>query len=140
MFRRAVLILCSVWAASPALAMRAPDYLDADQRMTVTLPSEQITPVITVVPQLQAAEAEEAAQLPTRQQAQVAATQQIASPVPEPSGLVMLGLGLLLLLLKPYKRDGEAIADDPERYSTLQLRRGATPSSAPCRRTPGSSR
>jgi hypothetical protein len=119
MFRRAILILCSLWAASPALAMRAPDYLDADQRTTVTLPGEQTTPLITMDLPPQAVVESGASELPTREQTQTVITQQIVSTVPEPSGIVMFGFGLLLLWLKPCKRDAEAIAPDPERYSTL---------------------
>ncbi|MBV7538438.1 hypothetical protein KW842_21925 [Duganella sp. sic0402] len=121
------LILCTaLWGTSPAWAMRAHDYIDADQRTKVTLPGEQDPPVLTLERQLQAshameaAEVAEAALLPTPQQTQAAAVRPVASPVPEPSGVTMLGLGLLMLFLMPYKkRTGEAIAPDPEKHYTL---------------------
>jgi hypothetical protein len=121
------LILCSaLWGASPAWAMRAHDYIDADQRAKVTLQGEQDPPVLVLEQQLQASHAAEAGDVaeaalwPTSEQAQAAAVRPVASPVPEPSGVTMLGLGLLMLFLMPYKkRTGEAIAPDPEKHYTL---------------------
>jgi len=119
MLRLSRWILCvALLGPSPAWAMRTVDFID-EQRGPVIVPGEQRTPVITLEPTLKMPDPAEAAQLPTREQAQVVTVPQVASPVPEASGVLMLGMGLLLLLLKPYKRDGEAIAHDPERYSTL---------------------
>lgn len=119
MQRRIVILLCSVLCASPAWAMRAHDYIDADQRAKVTLRGEQRTPVVTVAAPAPTPNEADASLLPTAEQAQAAAAKSVVSPVPEPSGYVMLGLGLLLLLLRPSQQDGEAIPCDPEKPHRL---------------------
>lgn len=123
MRRRAWFILFSVWcSASPAWAMRAHEFIDADQRVNVTLPQPHATPAIAVEPQRPSALDE--AWLPmlvlVREQTPADA-KPVLSPVPEPSGYAMLGLGLLLLVLMPssIQHQGEMIAHDPDKPSTL---------------------
>lgn len=120
MKRLALLILSTaLLGVSPAWAMRAHDYIDADQRAKVTLPGEQEALVLTVAQQPQAAATSDAALLATPEQAQNVAARPVVSPVPEPSGYAMLGLGLLLLLLKPSARHSEAIPRDPDKHYSL---------------------
>jgi len=120
MKRLALLILsAALLGASPAWAMRARDYIDADQRAKVTLAGERKALVLTVAQQPQAAATSDAALLATPEQARNVAANPVLSPVPEPSGYAMLGLGLLLLLLKPSVRQGEAIPRDPDKHYSL---------------------
>lgn len=122
MKRRVWFILFSVLCgASPAWAMRAHDYIDADQRATVTLPGQHAALILAADQAPLAAAATEGALLPTQEQAQQAgAATPVVSPVPEPPGYAMLGLGLLLLLLTPTSaQQSEAIAPDPDKHSTL---------------------
>lgn len=113
MRRRACFILFSVWCSvSSAWAMRAHEFIDADQRVNVTLPPQE----------QQRASAFDEAWLPAPVPEQtVANAKPVLSPVPEPSGYAMLGMGLLLLLLMPssMQRKGEMIAPDPDKPSTL---------------------
>jgi len=113
MRRRAWFILFSVWCSvSPAWAMRAHEFIDADQRVNVTLsPQEQ-----------QRASAFDEAWLPAPVPEQTAANAKpVLSPVPEPSGYAMLAMGLLLLLLMPssLQRKGEMITPDTDKPSSL---------------------
>lgn len=113
MRRRACFILFSVWCcASPAWAMRAHEFIDADQRVNVTLPPQE----------QQRASAFDEAWLPAPVPEQTAANAKpVLSPVPEPSGYAMLAMGLLMLLLMPssLQRKGEMIAPDPDKPSSL---------------------
>lgn len=108
----ALVLLSAVLGAGPASAMRAHDYLDADQRGPVTLPAERPTVAITVAdtsatPATPAADAQLAP--PEQQSGSNAVATPVLSPVPEPSGLAMLASGLLLLLLAPFGRDADQI-------------------------------
>lgn len=121
MRRRAWFILFSVWcSASPAWGMRAHEFIDADQRVNVTLPQPHATPAIAVEPQRASALDEAWLPAPVREQTS-ADDKPVVSPVPEPSGYAMLGLGLLLLVLMPssIQQQGEMIAPDPDKPSTL---------------------
>jgi hypothetical protein len=108
-----VLLLSAALGAGPASAMRAHEYLDADQRGPVVLSTEPSGAVSTMpAPPETSATADAQLALPERppQPAEVAAP--MVSTVPEPSGLAMLACGLLLLLFAPYGRDGDAISPD----------------------------
>lgn len=108
----ALLLLPALLAVGSASAMRAPDFIDADQRATVTLRDDHPT-VATAAADVAAAPAVTAgdvALLPVRPQDHPQATQvPVTSAVPEPSGWSMLFCGALLLLLVPNRRDSEAI-------------------------------
>lgn len=112
----ALVLLSAVLGAGPASAMRAHDYLDADQRGPVTLPAERPTVAITVADTsaTPATPAAADAQLapPEQQSGSNAVATPVLSPVPEPSGLAMLACGLLLLLLTPFGRDEDQILPD----------------------------
>ncbi|SHN36006.1 hypothetical protein SAMN05192549_108120 [Duganella sacchari] len=110
----ALLLLPALLAVGSASAMRAPDFIDADQRATVTLRDDHPTVAIAVtnVAATTAVTAGDATLLPARQpdhaqSAPVPVT--VTSAVPEPSGWAMLFCGALLLLLVPYRRDSDAI-------------------------------
>jgi|GEM_PF-3996891 len=108
----ALVLLSVVLGASPASAMRAHDYLDADQRGPVVLSTEASAAASSVpaAPDTPvSADAQLALPEQPRQPAEAAAP--VVSPVPEPSGLVMLACGLLLLLFAPYRRE-EAISPE----------------------------
>jgi hypothetical protein len=108
-----VILLYAVLGAGPASAMRAHDYLDADQRGPVTLPARQLENlVLPAAPDVPAAD--DNTQLPTPdQQTAAAAAPQVPSAVPEPSALTMLACGLLLLLFAPYGRNDDTIVPAP---------------------------
>lgn len=114
--RSASLIACGALlaaSAAPAMAMRAHDFIDADQRVQVTLPSDRVTSVIsmepapgtaaalTLAPEQPLAEAPPHAALPPP----------AASPVPEPSGWMLMVCGALLLFLVPHKKPEEAFSN-----------------------------
>lgn len=105
----ALVLLSAVLGAGPASAMRAHEYLDADQRGPVTLPAERSAAITVQALPEQSANAD--AQLaPPQQPAQPdAVATPVVSPVPEPSGLLMLACGLLLLLLGPYSGKDDTI-------------------------------
>jgi len=110
-------LLAAALSAGPASAMRTADHLDADQRGQVTLPVRHAIAAVTLPAPPEAAPADDN-QLPTQeQQARAAATTPVASPVPEPSGWIMVACGLLLLLLSPYSGDEDAITPEPPRHS-----------------------
>lgn len=116
-------LLCALFNAAPASAMRAREYLDAGHRSAITLAGERST---LTLPMEQAAAVTAAAaepgapeQLPSPEQAHAVAVPAVTSPLPEPSGLSMLACGLMLLMLKLYHRDREKIAQDPEKVYTL---------------------
>lgn len=101
-----LIVSAALLGASPARAMRAHDYLDADQRAGVTLGHKHAT-VATIEARLDAvpAPAEHEAELPApHAQPQAAAPAPVVSTVPEPSGSAMLVCGLVLLLLQPHKQ------------------------------------
>ena len=112
-----LMLLAAALSAGPASAMRAADHLDADQRGQVTLPAMQAITAVTLAAPAEAAPADDN-QLPTpEQQAHAAAATPVASPVPEPSGWIMVACGLLLLLLSPYSGDEDAITPEPPGHS-----------------------
>ncbi|WP_166454938.1 PEP-CTERM sorting domain-containing protein [Duganella aquatilis] len=92
--------------------MRAHEFIDADQRVPVTLPSDRATEVISMTPALDAA-----AVLTPAPEQPLAAQQQpqavlppAASPVPEPSGWVLMVLGMLLLFLVQPRKTEESFS------------------------------
>lgn len=108
MTRLSLLILSTaVLGLSPAWAMRAHDYVDADQRASVTLQHERArttTIEATLDPAPATAPAtQDADLLPPHPQGQAATPPPAVSTVPEPSGSAMLICGLVLLLLQPHK-------------------------------------
>ncbi|MYM28752.1 hypothetical protein GTP58_10495 [Duganella sp. CY15W] len=109
----ALLLLPALLAAGSASAMRAPDYIDADQRTSVTLRDDHPPMAIAATDggaTTTAITAGDVALLPVRPQGHPQATQvPVTSAVPEPSGWAMLFCGALLLLLVPNRRDSEAI-------------------------------
>lgn len=118
----ALVLLSAVLGAGPASAMRAHDYLDADQRGPVTLPAERPSAAITVAdtpPPQAAADAQLAP--PDQQSGANAVATPMVSPVPEPSGLAMLACGLLLLLLAPFGRDEDQILPELVKRSGSSL-------------------
>ncbi|WP_432381233.1 hypothetical protein [Duganella sp. P38] len=119
MRRLALLGLCGSLAASPASAMRARQYIDADQRAPVALAQDQRAPLIAIAQQPPGADLAQALRLPPPEETPLATAPLAASPVPEPSGYVMLGWGLLLLLLRPHGREGAAIAAKREKPARL---------------------
>lgn len=119
MRRHILLIACCLCCASPAWALRAHDPLDADQRAKVTLSGDQAAPVLSVAPAPASAnDTADAALLAPRPQPQ-AEVRPLTSTVPEPSGYAMLGVGLLLLLLRPRQPDDAAIAPAPDKHGSL---------------------
>lgn len=109
----ALCLLSALLAAGPASAMRARDYVDADQRGKVTLPAELPHTAITMqAPPEPAAEASLVQPEPEPAPKTDAAATPVVSAVPEPSGLAMLACGLLLLLFVPYSRNEEGIAPE----------------------------
>jgi hypothetical protein len=110
----ALVLLSAVLGAGPASAMRAHDFLDADQRGKVTLPAELPHVAITVqaAPETPAAADTSLAPLEPAPKSDAVATP-VVSPVPEPSGLTMLACGMLLLLFATQGRDDEGIKPEP---------------------------
>jgi hypothetical protein len=114
--RSASLMLCgALLAAGPvsAMAMRAHDFIDADQRVPVTLPSDSITTALSMEPALDTAAVLTPAPeqpLTAPQPPRAALPPPAASAVPEPSGWVLMVLGGLLLFLMPHKKDGDGFA------------------------------
>jgi hypothetical protein len=106
-----VVLLSAVLGAGPASAMRAHEYLDADQRGPVTLPAHQWADlVLPATPEVQAADDKTQLRTPD---SQAAAAPQVPSAVPEPSALAMLACGLLLLLFAPYGRNDDTVVPAP---------------------------
>ncbi|NYE63473.1 hypothetical protein FHW58_004703 [Duganella sp. 1224] len=104
-------LVAALLNAGPAAAMRARDYLD-DQRGPVTLRFDRPTPSIDITPPLDTAAVLTPAgdaQLPPPH-ARHAHPPPPASPVPEPSGWVMLACGALMLLLVPHRK-ADAVFD-----------------------------
>jgi hypothetical protein len=100
---RSTLLLCgALLTAGQACAMRAHEFIDADQRAPVTLASDRNIAAITLEPALDTA----AVLTPAPEQALPAhaAVPPLASPVPEPSGWMMLLCGALMLVLVPNKK------------------------------------
>ena len=114
--RSASLILCgALLAAGPvsAMAMRAHDFIDADQRVPVTLPSDRVTTALSLEPALDTAAVLTPAPeqpLTAPQPAHAAVPPPAASPVPEPSGWVLMACGALLLFLVPHRKAEEVFA------------------------------
>lgn len=115
MHRLSILLLtAALLGASPARAMRAHDFIDADQRVSTAARGER--PAVLVVEQAPDTPAPASADhdlLPPAPSPTPAAATTVSSPVPEPSGLAMLTLGLLLLFLQPHKRV-ERLLDEAE--------------------------
>ena len=109
----ALLLLPALLAIGSASAMRAPDFIDADQRASVTLRDDHQPMAIAAADggaTATAVTAGDAALLPAQRQDHAQVTPMpVTSAVPEPSGWAMLFCGALLLLLVPYRRDSEAI-------------------------------
>jgi hypothetical protein len=95
------LLCCALGVAAPAAAMGAHRYIDAENRSSITLPASHKPVTVTEIVAVAAPDQEEPASLSP----QPALMQSVVSPVPEPSGFAMLGLGLFLLLLAPQVRD-----------------------------------
>ncbi|MYM70147.1 hypothetical protein GTP45_25570 [Pseudoduganella sp. FT55W] len=104
-----LVLLGALLGAGPAYAMRAREYIDADQRAAITLAAERAQ-TINIAPALETASNTDEAQLPTpEQRAKATAATPVVSSVPEPSGLALLACGLVLLLLAPSGRDHAGI-------------------------------
>jgi hypothetical protein len=98
----ALVVCCALFAAAPACAMRAHDFIDADQRTDVTLPGDLTTLILPAQHTGIPAASDEYLQ-PAPEQPHVT-PRPITSPVPEPSGWMLLACGLLMLSLTRYRR------------------------------------